>query len=413
MSQPSNRKRKSNPFRDSHTPSKKQRKQPDAAKDESFTSDPSTLVAEEIPFTLECPVRNLSKRSKKQTVRDDVFGPQTEDGGFPNLKINYTIRPGKAWTDMKTYRNFSSTFKSMRIRTGKANTDSPTPVQNQKFSSGSLVYVNRHIPPPIPPDKDASEVEILAFDKKNLWVGQVLEVRAASPSQVLLRVFWLYWPEELPKGRRKYHGNQELIMSNHMEIVDAMTVASGADINRWDERIEDQDVGQRFWRQFYDVRLEKTKSGGLSAIREHCVCNGYYNPDNTMLKCPNSKCGIWNHEECLQDAILARTYGRLVGDKNSVKADPISFPASKMAQLKANVKSKLGVGHKKKGTTEGLPPLKNSTHDPSPWKGLFKAEIAVGEKGGKALVTITDERAQDPEVWTEGVQCLNCGTTMD
>ncbi len=111
MSQPSNKKRKSNPTDDSQIPSKKQRKQPDAAKDESFTSDPSTLVADEIPFTLESPVRNLSRKSKKRTVRDDVFGPQTEDGGFPNIKINYTIRPGKAWTDMKTYRNFSSTFK--------------------------------------------------------------------------------------------------------------------------------------------------------------------------------------------------------------------------------------------------------------------------------------------------------------
>ncbi len=275
------------------------------------------------------------------------------------------------------------------------------------------MYINRHTPPPVPPDKDASEADILAFDKKHLWVGQVLEVRAASPSQVLLRVFWLYWPEELPEGRRKYHGNQELIMSNHMEIVDAMTVASGADINQWDEQVEDQDVGQRFWRQFYDVRQEKTKSGGLSTIREHCVCKGYYNPDNTMLKCPNPKCGIWNHEECLKDAILAQTYGRLVGDKNSVKAEPTSFPGSKVAQLKANVKSKLGVGRKTKDTMFETSSLKSSTDGPSPWEGVLKAEIAVGEKGGKALVTITDERAQDPEVWTEGIQCLNCGTTIN
>jgi hypothetical protein len=269
------------------------------------------------------------------------------------------------------------------------------------------------VPPPEPPDKDASEAEILAFDKKNLWVGQVLEVRASSPSQVWLRMFWLYWPDELPCGRQKYHGKRELLMSNHMEIVDAMTVASGADISHWDEKVEDQDVGERFWRQFYDVRLRETKSGGLSAIREHCVCHEYYNPDETMLRCPNSKCGIWNHQECLEHAILAQTYARLIGRESSMEAKTKLFPASKLAQLNEDLKSKVGLGRKTKGAAAKSSSLKNYTKQPALWEGLLKAEMAVGEKGGKALVTITDKRAQEPEVWTEGIQCLNCGTSIE
>jgi hypothetical protein len=269
------------------------------------------------------------------------------------------------------------------------------------------------VPPPDPPQNNASEAEILAFDKKNLWVGQVLEVRAAGPSQVWLRMFWLYWPDELPRGRQKYHGDQELIMSNHMEIIDAMTVAGGADISQWDEKIEDQDVGERFWRQFYDVRLRETKGGGLSAIREHCVCNEYYNPDETMLRCPNPKCGLWNHQECLEHAILAHTYGRLVVHQDSMEAKTKLFPASKMAQLKEDIKSKAGLGRKAKGAAAKSSSLKNYTKQSAPWEGLLKADIAVGEKGGKALVTITDERAQEPEVWTEGIQCLNCGTSIE
>jgi BAH domain len=272
------------------------------------------------------------------------------------------------------------------------------------------VYINKNSPPPEPPDTDASEEEILAFDKKNHWVGQVLEVKAANTSEVWLRVFWLYWPEELPRGRQKHHGNQELIMSNHMEIVDAKTVTSRADINHWDEKDEDQDVGHRFWRQFYDVQLKDTKSRGLSEIRRHCVCQEYYNPDRTMLKCPSPKCGIWNHQECLEQAVLERTYARRIDDGSSVKATVKPFPASKMAQLQ----TKIPRGQKSKGPAAKFGSFKNLTKQFAPWKGLLKAEVTVGDKGaGGAAVRITDERSQDPEVWTEGIQCLNCGTSID
>jgi len=278
-----------------------------------------------------------------------------------------------------------------------------------------LVYINRHVPAPDPPDTNASKANILAFDKEKLWVGQVLEVKAASPDEVWLRLFWLYWPDELPQGRQKYHGSQELVMSNHMEIVDVGTITSKAEISHWDETDDDQDVGHRFWRQFYDVRLEKTKSGGLSEIRRYCVCNEYYNPDEMMLKCPNAKCGIWNHQVCLEQAILAQTYGRLVGGQKSVGEPSKSFPAPRMDPLKAgkDVGIKQRNGQKRKSTTAQSPPSKNSTPQPAPWQGLPKAEISVGERGaGRALVTITDERA-DPKVWTESIQCLICGTSID
>jgi hypothetical protein len=269
------------------------------------------------------------------------------------------------------------------------------------------------VPPPEPPDRDASQAEILAFDKKNLWVGQVLEVRAASTSRVFLRMFWYYWPDELPRGRQQYHGKRELIMSNHMEIVDAMTVASGADISHWDEKVEDQDVGERFWRQFYDVRLRDSKSGGLSAIREHCVCREYYNPDETMLRCPNAKCGLWNHQECLEHGILAQTYARLMGPESSMEAKPKLFPASKLAQLNEQLRSTVGLGRKTKATAAKSASVKNYAKQPALWEGRLKAEITVGEKSGKALVTVTDQRAQEPEVWTESIQCLNCGTLIE
>jgi hypothetical protein len=107
MSQPSTKKRKANLLEGSHTPSKKQRNQSSSANNEALNSGPSTLVSDEVPFTLECPARKTTT-AKKQVVKDDVFGPEQEDGGFPNLLVNYTIRPGQKWADLRKFSNFSS-----------------------------------------------------------------------------------------------------------------------------------------------------------------------------------------------------------------------------------------------------------------------------------------------------------------
>src|SRR5256714_1160403 len=105
----------------------------------------------------------------------------------------------------------------------------------EKFSLESIVFIiNRHSPvPPVPPP-GSSEATILEYDRAYLWVAKVLEVRAKDDQHVYLRVFWLYWPDELPNKRQSYHGGNELIMSNAMDIVDAMTVAGPAAVTHWD-----------------------------------------------------------------------------------------------------------------------------------------------------------------------------------
>jgi hypothetical protein len=57
------------------------------------------------------------------------------------------------------------------------------------------------------------------------WVARILEIRAADEHHVYARVNWMYSPDELPKGtidgkrsvegRQPYHGQNELIASNH------------------------------------------------------------------------------------------------------------------------------------------------------------------------------------------------------
>jgi len=57
------------------------------------------------------------------------------------------------------------------------------------------------------------------------WVARILEIRASDEHHVYARVYWMYWPDELPqrthagkkavRGRQPYHGMNELVASNH------------------------------------------------------------------------------------------------------------------------------------------------------------------------------------------------------
>jgi hypothetical protein len=65
-------------------------------------------------------------------------------------------------------------------------------VSEEKFSLGSIVYINRHSLAPLTPPPGSSEATILEYDRANLWVAKVLEVRAKDDQHVYLRLFWLY-----------------------------------------------------------------------------------------------------------------------------------------------------------------------------------------------------------------------------
>ena len=300
-------------------------------------------------------------------------------------------------------------------------------VGEQKFSLNSIVYINRHSPAPPAPPPGSSEEVILDYDRANLWVAKVLEVRAKDNQHVYLRLFWLYWPDELPSGRKAYHGANEFIMSNAMDIVDAMTVAGPAEVTQWKEEKDDQeDLGQRFFRQFLDIKkLGGAKGSELSAIRQHCVCHKYYNPDKTMYKCPHEDCGMWNHEECLVEARLDKTYKKLVEESgpaaNGTESTVLStvkdavtkalFPAERLADLRKSMTSNSAV-KPEFATPKSTPKAKKRANGGKRRPGMFTAKIINSDDGGKVKVTITDERGQDPETWTEDVECLKCGRAL-
>lgn len=88
-------------------------------------------------------------------------------------------------------------------------------------------------------------------------IARLLEIRALDPTNVYVRVYWVYRPHELPGGRQDHHGRDELIATNHMEIVDALRVLSPIDITHWrEEESARRPPGGLYWRQFYDITTQ-------------------------------------------------------------------------------------------------------------------------------------------------------------
>ena len=96
-----------------------------------------------------------------------------------------------------------------------------------------------------------------------------MEIRANDAEHVYLRVLWYYWPDELPGGRRYYHGKDELVASNHMEIIHATTVAGRATVYHWEENDGSEELEGFFWRQRFDATTRKLTVGSLS-LSHYC-----------------------------------------------------------------------------------------------------------------------------------------------
>jgi len=118
-------------------------------------------------------------------------------------------------------------------------------VQGETFHTGNYVFVKGD-------NDDAPDAAVKG------WVAKILEIRSGDSGDSLniyVRVYWMYRPEDLPKGRQPYHGENELIASNEMAIIEAQTIQSHANVEYWDEKVEtgappNVDL---YWRQTLDV----------------------------------------------------------------------------------------------------------------------------------------------------------------
>lgn len=122
------------------------------------------------------------------------------------------------------------------------------------------------------------------IDVAHQWKAQVHDTRALNENRVFILVSWLNRPSDLPTGPAPYHAKNELIPTNEVCIIDAMTVNGPLNVVHWDEYDDTAappEEDQYFWRQTYNyitksLSVRKSRrTVGAGAKRERyrsCEC---------------------------------------------------------------------------------------------------------------------------------------------
>jgi hypothetical protein len=241
-----------------------------------------------------------------------------------------------------------------------------------------------------------------------------MEIRALDPLHVYLRVYWLYWPDELPPGRQPYHGKRELVPSNAMQIIDAMTVNGRLKVRHWDEELEERPAeDEYYWRQTFDSKHNKLSVSGRCGcfhkrcaddsitqnLKTHCIDSKPANPDTPLLPCP--ACHKAQHASCIANDALSRFTSRAtpppstngVNGHSAVKDTPngSARKTPQSASAKKATPRRASKGRRKSAVEE------------EEEAGVAEAAIVDGQ------VQITDNRpGMDGAVSTMPMLCLFC-----
>jgi hypothetical protein len=163
-----------------------------------------------------------------------------------------------------------------------------------------------------------------AEDSSSDWKAKVLEVRALDPQHVYIRVSWLNRPEDMAGGRQDFHGEKELVPTNQMDIIDAMSVNGKFCLKHWDEI---RDIGQ-----------DDTSETDVYYWRETCDFTG----QRFSKKAMGRQCGIGNPPRYPHRRGRAVTRGG-VGNKGKQNIGPIqetSIPHAKRSSGRSSARSK-------------------------------------------------------------------------
>lgn len=158
------------------------------------------------------------------------FEPKGEFTTHANMDVHYIVEPAKQWADMTRYNSFvlnsvkyycegfiyvanESSLERQRSGASSSSTTAAAAAGAGAAGVGGAGSVGAQSS--IGPRKRSEDD----------WVARILEIRASDEHHVYARVFWMYWPDELPSGthygkrqvqaRQPYHGSSELIASNH------------------------------------------------------------------------------------------------------------------------------------------------------------------------------------------------------
>ncbi|KAH8755363.1 hypothetical protein F5883DRAFT_469315 [Diaporthe sp. PMI_573] len=270
-------------------------------------------------------------------------------GGEPR----YKVEPKKRWYQMPRYNSFV--------------------LHGCKYLIDDYIFVS---------NGNSIDRQNALANKEEEWVARILEVRASDEWHVYARVCWMYSPDELPEctvdggdnihGRQPYHGKDEFIASNHMDIINVQSVTEKVIVNQF---VDDQVQSALYWRQAFNIQTQE-----VSAVRKFCMCKQPENPDRRMIECPT--CKEWLHEECLKDQIR-KTTSKTVGIRKIHKATGIR---RKVLGDRRLAKSVHVVGRGRKP------------------ESLLDVSLIVEEND----FNITEKRAGCKKSWTEELKCIVC-----
>ncbi|KAK4105381.1 hypothetical protein N658DRAFT_416262 [Parathielavia hyrcaniae] len=255
--------------------------------------------------------------AQKINLQMSPFAPSGKFKTHETMDLYYQVDPAKRWTDMTRYNSFVRKSTSSRPHPARA---SHGTLNGIKYFSEGFIYVANDSS--IERQKAVNNNEPMQPRKKSDddWVARILEIRASDEHHVYARVYWMYWPDELPQGthdgkkviqgRQPYHGLNELVASNHMDIINVVSVTSQAQVKQWYEENDEEIQNALYWRQAFDVRTYE-----LSTVELVCSCNTPANPDKILIGCTMESCKKWMHEQCILDDALRSVYKRLGTDK--------------------------------------------------------------------------------------------------
>ncbi|KAG5984944.1 hypothetical protein E4U55_002526 [Claviceps digitariae] len=238
----------------------------------------------------------VASHGKRELIQVSPFNPKGRFKSNQSMDLVYTVEPQKQWLEMTRYNSFV--------------------LNGYKYTHDEFVYIanDATIELQKATGKNADGGSLL--QSTDYWVARILEVRASDELHVYARIYWMYSPDELPPGtvdgkkiiagRQPYHGQNELVASNHMDVINVVSVAMKATVHQWIESDDDEVQDALYWRQAFNCRTSQ-----VSSVELTCKCKTPANPDKTLVGCTNSECGNWLHYECLLHDALMHVYERL------------------------------------------------------------------------------------------------------
>ncbi|KAK8148635.1 hypothetical protein G3M48_009555 [Beauveria asiatica] len=182
--------------------------------------------------------RDIAKRGQHEgLLQDSPFKPQGAFKTRRSMNVLYSIEPQDAWLDLSRYKSFV--------------------LNDAKHVVGDFVHVDNGSP--------------------DNCVAKILEIRASDERHVYARVYWMYSPHDLPgkAGRNRGHaveysqfyGRDEMIVSNHMDIISVLSIIRGAVVQQTYGEHDDAKSPCLYWRQALDYPTQEVSS--INSIHEH------------------------------------------------------------------------------------------------------------------------------------------------